>query len=196
MNQNPTIPPVPKRPPAKPVKIPPVVETRAYHIDPYQGINQIHPAKPVKRHHTPSEVDLEVVRHDEQLKALERRVDGLEEVTGSIDTKLDKITESLTQEISERKLEKAAKEEIKVKEDQKSKRLQAILIAIPLILSPILGFASSYLSKPTPSYQSSTVVVSEYTQEVAKCKEISQSQQQFTECVRDKQLKNTPIFEK
>lgn len=199
MPQNPTIPPVPKRPPAKPVRIPPITEktgARSFHIDPYQGINKLHPVTPSVRHPSPSETDLEVVRHEEQIKGLERRLDGLEEVTSVIDSKMDKIADALAKSDNERALEKAVKEDAKVTEDQKTKRLQAILIAIPLILSPLLGFGASYLSKPTPDYRTNTVVVSEYTQAAADCKTRSKSAQEFVECVREAQLKNTPVFEK
>lgn len=199
MPQNPTIPPVPKRPPAKPVKIPPISETvgpRSYHVNPYQGINKIHPVAPSIRHPSPSETDLEVVRHEEQIKGLDRRVEGLEEVAKSVDGKLDKISDVLFEEINTRKLSDAIKDETKTKEDQKTKRFQALLIAIPLILSPILGFYASYMSKPTPDYKTNTVVVSDYTQEVAKCKKDEKDIQKYVECVREAQLKNTPAFEK
>lgn len=199
MPQNPTIPPVPKRPPAKPIKIPPVTEThgsRSYHVDPYHGINQIRPMEAPKRHATPSEVDLHVVRHDEQLKAHERRIGDLEGVADVVDKKLDKISDAITKSDNERALEKAIKDDEKVKEDQKTKRVQAILIAIPLILSPILGFASSYLSKPTPDYKTDTVIVSEYNQDAAECRDKSKGRDEFVACIRKAQLKNTPNFEK
>ena len=199
MSQNPTIPPVPKRPPAKPNKIPPVTETtgaRAYHVNPYQGINQLHPVEQSKRRPTPSEVDLHVVRHDEKINGLERRVGDLEDVAKSVDTKLDKISDAIAKSDHERSLEKAIKEDAKVVEDQKTKRLQAILIAIPLILSPLLGFGASYLSKPTPDYKTDSVIVSEYNQDAADCRKKSSGKDTFVACIREAQLKNTPAFDK
>ncbi len=206
MNQNPTIPPVPKRPPAKLPNIPPVKEiagSRSYHVDPYQGINRIHPAEHPKRRPTPSEVDLHVVRHDEQIKGLGKelsgladRVSDLEDVSKSVDAKLDKICEVQAQEIQNRKISEAVKDDEKVREDQKTKRLQAILIAIPLILSPLLGFGASYLSKPTPDYKTNTVVVAQYNKDSAACLEHSKARAEFEACIREAQLKNTPVFEK
>lgn len=198
MPESPTIPPVPKRPPPKPNKIPPVVETagtRKYPIDPFQGINRIHHAPAPIRPPSPSETDLEVVRHEEQIKGLERRIGDLEDTAKSVDKKLDNISEVLTSELNSRKLSEAAKEEQKTIEDQKTKRFQALLVAIPLILSPILGFYASYMQKPTPDYKTPVVVVSEYTEDAAKCKESSRSQEQYVKCIREAQLKNTPKFE-
>ncbi len=174
-------------------------------MNPYAGLGksisipddrkQLPPAPP-KRHSTPSEVDFYVIRHDEQLKGLERRVDGLEDVSGSMDSKLDKITETLQQEIQSRALEKVTKDDEKHQEDQKTKRFQLVLSAIPIILAPLIALFTGYMQKPTPDYKSNVVVVSEYTQEAAECKKTAQSKQQFVECVRDAQLKNTPQFER
>ncbi len=199
MSQNPTIPPVPKKPPPKPNKIPPVTETIGVHkhyVDPFRGINQLHPVMPPARHASPSETDLDVVRHDEQLKGLERRVGSLETMTNSIDHKLDKVIEIQHQEIVSRKLSEAAKDEVKTLADQKTKRFQALLIAIPLILSPILGFWGSYMSKPTPDYKTNVVVVSEYTEDAAKCLKEQKTRESYELCIRTAQLKNTPNFEK
>lgn len=204
-NDNPTFPPAPKRPPPKPVRIPAVVEkyelSKPYQVNPFKGIQkppEDTPVNPPKRRPTPSELDLDVVRHTEQINGLERRIGSLEAISASTDSKLDSISKLLNTEIHDRKLEKAAKEDEKVKEDQKTKRYQAVLIAIPLILSPILGLASSYLSKDTPKPTSDVVkvVVSPYTEDADECKDSAKSKQEFIDCIRQAQLKNTPVFNK
>lgn len=199
MSDKPTIPPIPKRPPPKPVKIPPVQEkiaTVPRIVNPYQGINRTHHnPEPIRPSQT-SETDLEVVRHGVELKGLERRLEDVEDITTTLDTKLDSLTEVVNRDIAERKLEKAVKEDEKVKEDQKTKRFQALMVAIPLILGPILGFLGATMAHPAPNYKTSTVIVSEYTEEAAKCAKESHSKQEYVECIRDKQLKNTPAFEK
>ncbi len=198
MNQNPTIPPKPARPPPRPNRIPPVTEkvTATHHIvDPFRGFRAKPPIPEPSRPVQSSETDLEVVRHDEQIKGLERRLGGLEDTTESLDSKVDKLIHTIKDESLERKLEKATKDEEKVQEDQKTKRFQALLMAIPLILAPILGFFGSYMAKAPPDYKTNTVVVSEYTQEAAKCKETQKDEHNFIQCVREAQLKNTPTFE-
>ncbi len=199
MSDKPTLPPTPpKRPPAKPT-IKPVQESFSPNvriIDPFKGL----PKEPVlekpRRHYTPTELDITTARHDEQIKGLERRVDTLEEVTDSADKKMDEVLDLVRNEKQARELAAAIKEQEKINEDQKTKRLQAILVAIPLILSPIIAGFTSYMGRDTDAAKHipTTVVVSEYTQEAAKCKETQKSEKAFVECIREAQLKNTPIF--
>lgn len=200
MPENPTIPPAPKRAQPKPIRIPPVVEEfhpKAKSIDPYRGINRVPVIEQPKRHYTPSELDVTTARHHEQLRGLERRVDDLEDVSGSMDQKMDEALELIRNERQARELAETVKQLEKTNEDQKTKRLQAILIAIPLIVSPFLGFFGSYMGKDTSvdKFVPTTVVVSEYNQDAAKCKETKKSKEAFIQCIRDAQLKSTPIFD-
>ncbi len=199
MPSPPVVPP-PKRPPPKSPNIPPVTETtghRSYPVDPYSALTKNLPVKPPARPATASEHDYEVVRHGEQIRSLDRRLEAVEEVVPSILDKLDTINDKVTTEINDRKLEKATKEQEKVQEDQKTKRLQAILIAIPLILSPILGIVTSYLSRETPNKQEITkVIVSEYTEAAQKCLKENETIPSYEQCIRKAQLENTPLFRK
>lgn len=202
MNQNPTLPPKPVRPPPKPIKIPPVKEVDATGnrilVDPYAGLKKIAQPVPEARKRLPSASDVEigVALHTEQIKTLERRVDTVEGTLQSFDTKLDTISSILTQEKHDRELNEAKKEEDKVQEDQKTKRFQALLVALPLILSGLLAFYTAYKAVPDPpqKHEVVKVVVSEYTEEAQKCLETQKRQDEFEQCIRNAQLRNTPLF--
>jgi hypothetical protein len=201
MNENPTVPPKsPNRPAPKPNKIPPVKETTVpfrHYVDPYRDISRNVPSEPPKRQPSRSELDLEVVRHEEQIRSLERRVGTTEATITKIDQNVDEIKQVLAQESYSRDVKESIKEEAKIKEDQKTKRYQALFAAIPLILAPILGFYASYMSKEPPQkHEITTVVVSDYTQEAADCEKTQKSKEEFEQCIRNAQLKNTPVFRK
>ncbi len=184
MDQKPTQPP--KRPPPKNPNIPPVVEkfdSKVRIVDPYRGLGSGVPVKPFKRHPTPSELDITQARHDEQIKGLDRRVETLEEIAGSMDSKVDKLIDSFNEEKKSRELERAAREYDKTQQDHKTKRFQALLAALPLLLAPLLGFFGVYMGKDT---------VSQYTKDAQECEKHRSSRSAFIQCIRDAQVKNTP----
>jgi hypothetical protein len=145
----------------------------------------------------PSSPEVTVAAHAERLNAIERRLDAVErlpEKLDALDQKFDLLRDDFNRETTERKLKEATKEDEKVKEDQKTKRFQAFLTALPIILAPILGVITSVLMQKPSDPPTVHVDIPAYVQEVDKCKRDNKDKTAWAECVRAAQLRNTPAF--
>lgn len=207
MNQNPTVPPAPKRPPPKPAKIPAVREIdgtgNRILVDPYGPIRKKQPSNhdfENERTTRPSAPDIAmaVVLHNQQIKVLEKRLDTTEGLVTGLDSKMDEISTLLTTEIHDRKIKEAANHDEQLRYEQKTKRFNVFLSAIPIILSGALAFYTAYHQFPDKPQQQEIVkvIVSDYTEEVEKCRKDMTKNEDFVQCVRNAQLKNTPVFRK
>lgn len=117
---------------------------------------------------------------------LESRVSHIHENHGEV----AKAVQGLVGKVGEWELAAAGSETVKIQEEQKTKRLMAIIGLLTMIIAPAGTFLVNYVTreKPPPMTQ---VAVPAMKLELDACAK-APSDQAWAECIRDAALRNAP----
>jgi len=136
--------------------------------------------------------------HDLQIESLDGRVTALEARVGDMSASQHRVANSvdkLTEKFGEWELQAAGSENVKIQEEQKTKRWVSLIGLLTMIISPLGAVAGSYLTRETPHTQTQQVIVkSEMQEELDEC--AKKPREKYAECWRDVTLKHLPQQER
>lgn len=130
---------------------------------------------------------------DVKIEALTHRVVSLENRLDDIHEKHDDVTDAvqgLVSKFNEWELKAVSAETVKIQEEQKTKRLMAIIGLLTMIIAPLGTFVVNYVTREGPTV---TVPVQQSAMklELDACAK-APSDQTWAACVRDAAIRNAP----